>query len=96
MQLPPELRQMLEPGRLLCWNTANSGPLAQLVEQWTLNPLVVGSIPTRPTNSARIRAGFFIFLQKLIQLPPAADKRKTGVRKHSAHRYTFRLYQRNW
>ena len=25
------------------------GPLAQLVEQWTLNPLVVGSIPTRPT-----------------------------------------------
>src|SRR5581483_3719232 len=27
------------------------GPLAQLVEQRTLNPLVVGSIPTRPTNS---------------------------------------------
>ena|GEM_PF-5976152 len=26
------------------------GPLAQLVEQWTLNPLVVGSNPTRPTN----------------------------------------------
>ena len=26
------------------------GPLAQLVEQRTLNPLVVGSIPTRPTN----------------------------------------------
>jgi len=25
------------------------GPLAQLVEQRTLNPLVVGSIPTRPT-----------------------------------------------
>ena len=25
------------------------GPLAQLAEQWTLNPLVVGSIPTRPT-----------------------------------------------
>ena len=27
------------------------GPLAQLVEQLTLNQLVVGSIPTRPTNS---------------------------------------------
>jgi hypothetical protein len=26
------------------------GPLAQLVEQLTLNQLVVGSIPTRPTN----------------------------------------------
>lgn len=26
------------------------GPLAQLVEQWTLNPLVVGSNPTWPTN----------------------------------------------
>ena len=29
---------------------AASGPLAQLAEQWTLNPLVVGSIPTRPTT----------------------------------------------
>lgn len=28
----------------------NDGPLAQLVEQLTLNQLVVGSIPTRPTN----------------------------------------------
>jgi hypothetical protein len=27
------------------------GPLAQLVEQLTLNQLVVGSIPTRPTKS---------------------------------------------
>ena len=27
-----------------------AGPLAQLVEQETLNLLVVGSIPTRPTN----------------------------------------------
>ena len=26
------------------------GPLAQLVEQWTLNPFVVGSTPTWPTN----------------------------------------------
>jgi general stress protein CsbA len=30
------------------------GPLAQLVEQLTLNQLVVGSIPTRPTISASI------------------------------------------
>jgi hypothetical protein len=29
----------------------DKGPLAQLVEQETLNLLVVGSIPTRPTNS---------------------------------------------
>jgi hypothetical protein len=28
----------------------NSGPLAQLVEQWTLNPLVEGSNPSRPTS----------------------------------------------
>ncbi len=25
------------------------GPLAQLVEHWTFNPLVIGSIPIRPT-----------------------------------------------
>jgi hypothetical protein len=31
------------------WNDA-FGPLAQLVEQETLNLLVVGSIPTRPTT----------------------------------------------
>ena len=36
---PPHL-----PGRSV------SGPLAQLVEQETLNLLVVGSTPTRPTN----------------------------------------------
>ena len=38
------------------WTPASAGfqeygPLAQLVEQLTLNQLVVGSIPTRPTNS---------------------------------------------
>ena len=32
-----------------------SGPLAQLVEQETLNLLVVGSIPTRPTNFNGLR-----------------------------------------
>ena len=33
------------------------GPLAQLVEQRTLNPLVVGSNPTRPTTPFTTRAG---------------------------------------
>ena len=28
----------------------SSGPLAQLVEQLTLNQFVIGSIPIRPTN----------------------------------------------
>ena len=31
-------------------STHKCGPLAQLVEQGTLNPKVVGSTPTRPTN----------------------------------------------
>src|SRR5487761_2732370 len=35
-------------GMVLC-----IGPLAQLVEQLTLNQLVVGSIPTRPTIPGR-------------------------------------------
>src|SRR5579864_8803587 len=35
----------------------SDGPLAQLVEQRTLNPLVVGSIPTRPTNKIRVYSG---------------------------------------
>jgi hypothetical protein len=29
---------------------APPGPLAQLVEQWTLNPLAEGSSPSWPTN----------------------------------------------
>ncbi len=33
------------------------GPLAQLVEQGTLNPKVVGSIPTRPIQPPRRRCG---------------------------------------
>ena len=35
-----------------------SGPLAQLVEQETLNLLVVGSIPTRPTNFNKVHSGY--------------------------------------
>jgi hypothetical protein len=37
-------------GWVVCWLKGLFGPLAQLVEQLTLNQLVVGSIPTRPTN----------------------------------------------
>jgi hypothetical protein len=36
-------------GWVVCWLKGLFGPLAQLVEQLTLNQLVVGSIPTRPT-----------------------------------------------
>ena len=32
---------------------STSGPLAQLVEHWTFNPLVAGSIPARPTKFQR-------------------------------------------
>src|SRR5256885_13111238 len=41
----------------------HKGALAQLVEQRTLNPLVVGSIPTRPTIFQRLigRAARSIF-----------------------------------
>ena len=38
--------------------TNQNGPLAQLVEQETLNLLVVGSIPTRPTNSKSCSSHF--------------------------------------
>ena len=33
------------------------GPLAQLVEHWTFNPLVAGSTPARPTNPHRCIPG---------------------------------------
>jgi hypothetical protein len=46
---PPHLKSgELSGSALVDWN---DGPLAQLVEQLTLNQLVVGSIPTRPTIS---------------------------------------------
>jgi hypothetical protein len=35
------------------------GPLAQLVEQVTLNHLVEGSNPSRPTKYARAQRGLF-------------------------------------
>ena len=37
--------------RLSRYTAPPRGPLAQLVEQRTLNPLVAGSIPARPTTS---------------------------------------------
>jgi hypothetical protein len=40
--------------RAVCCLDGFFGPLAQLVEQLTLNQLVVGSIPTRPTNFDRM------------------------------------------
>ena len=43
--------------QISCWNKLSkeipitlNGALAQLVEQRTFNPFVVGSIPARPTN----------------------------------------------
>ena len=45
------------------------GPLAQLVEQLTLNQLVVGSIPTRPTISLKNNKFFDLSCKKL-KTPP--------------------------
>ncbi len=44
----PTLESGAKVGRVRFW-VKFFGPLAQLVEQLTLNQLVVGSIPTRPT-----------------------------------------------
>ena len=45
-----ELAKLAGGKRLRRLRRSKDGPLAQLVEQETLNLLVVGSIPTRPTN----------------------------------------------
>jgi hypothetical protein len=37
------------------------GPLAQLAEQWTFNPLVEGSSPSRPTSRDREDSGYLRF-----------------------------------
>ena len=45
------------------------GSLAQLVEQWTLNPLVEGSNPSRPTSKIKAcsDAGFiYLLLRRLL------------------------------
>ena len=38
-----------------------NGPLAQSVEQWTFNPLVEGSSPSRPTTSGPAYDAGFLF-----------------------------------
>ena len=49
------------------------GPLAQLVEQLTLNQLVVGSIPTRPTNSLKNNKFLYIIPKKLKSFPHRSE-----------------------
>jgi hypothetical protein len=58
------------------------GPLAQLAEQWTLNPLVVGSIPTRPTSFPVLASS------RLYRFPvfPGVSGRP-GLRRIRARRY---------
>ena len=46
------------------------GPLAQLVEQWTLNPFVEGSTPSRPTISLVVSVSYtFLWLFKCVLQP---------------------------
>jgi hypothetical protein len=49
------------------------GPLAQLVEQLTLNQLVVGSIPTRPTNSLKNNKFFDVTRKNVKSLPHRSE-----------------------
>jgi hypothetical protein len=49
------------------------GPLAQLVEQLTLNQLVVGSIPTRPTNSLKNNKFFDLASKRFKILPHRSE-----------------------
>src|SRR5690606_27302660 len=53
-----------------------NGPLAQLVEQLTLNQLVVGSNPTRPT--------IFRFKAKVAELVDALDLGSSGATRESS------------
>src|SRR6266404_9581038 len=50
---PRQARGILDKGDRLCYTPGlpDSGRLAQLVEQLTLNQRVVGSIPTAPTKT---------------------------------------------
>ena len=75
-------------------NTASFGPLAQLVEQVTLNHLVEGSSPSRPTSLfARLECGLFYGFIPATE--PCRDHTrlvKSGVRKGRINSYNFRLY----
>lgn len=69
--------------------TTAHGPLAQLVEQWTLNPLVEGSNPSWPTKSLSKPGSMcpgFLFLRrrfepttskKLVRQPLSAAERRS-------------------
>jgi hypothetical protein len=54
------------------------GPLAQLVEQLTLNQLVVGSIPTRPTNPG-IGASHLEDAGSRYPFPVCIDRKASGI-----------------
>ena len=45
----PDTRSESRPRPAMLGEASSPGPLAQLAEQWTFNPLVVGSSPTGPT-----------------------------------------------
>ena len=53
------MRARLAPSRRFARMGERFGPLAQLVEQGTLNPKVTGSIPVRPTIAVT-RAGLLL------------------------------------
>ena len=55
------------------------GPLAQLVEQLTLNQLVVGSIPTRPTISLKNNK-FFDTSRKKLKTSPIGQNFPHSIR----------------
>src|SRR5713101_6330778 len=60
------------------------GPLAQLVEQGTLNPKVAGSIPARPTRPSEVRLGsrraMMTSLGLLLESTPlGADAGQAGI-----------------
>jgi hypothetical protein len=48
---PTKYKVLSEMTRLFCFIIVVSGVLAQLVEQWTLNPFVASSILARPTKN---------------------------------------------
>jgi hypothetical protein len=74
-------------------NTASFGPLAQLVEQVTLNHLVEGSSPSRPTSLfARLECGlFYDFITAHGARSGFSRFTKSGVRKDRINSYNFRL-----
>ena len=54
-------------GKLKIYTSSKNASVAQLVEQWTENPRVVGSIPTGGTNSLITSAIRFAELAHLVE-----------------------------